>query len=397
MLYTRFKDLNLSRLGYGIMRMPETKPRGPINETEATALIEYAYEHGVNYFDTAFFYHACTSEQFIGKALAKFPRDTWYLADKFPGNFMSIVDGGLKLEFGGFRMDDTVFGSPAEIFDLQLERCGVDYFDFYLLHNLSEGTYDLYTDDGIGIVDYLLEQKKAGRIRHLGLSSHARPETIDKFLGRYDCFEYVQIQLNYLDWSLQDAGRKYEIITKHGLPVIVMEPLRGGKLAAPGEKGVAILKSERPDDTPAKWAFRFLQSLPNVSVVLSGMNTMEHLKENLNTFSRTEPATESEKVILQQVVDTMGRFLPCTACRYCCDTCPQKLDIPYLINILNETEIGVSWLVEDMLGSLSDEEKPQACINCGACSPLCPQNIDIPGTMARFSTFLENKKDPFSG
>ena len=394
MLYNKFKDLNLSRLGFGIMRMPTTAPRGPIDREFAAKLIEHAYENGVNYFDTAYFYHNGESERFIGGALAKYPRDTWYLADKFPGNFLNIEDGKLKLNSDSLGMAEATFEGPAEVFEQQLGKCGVDYFDFYLLHNLSENTYDLYTDEKTGIVDYLLKQKKAGRIRYLGLSSHARPETLEKFLDWRNCFEFVQIQLNYLDWSLQEADKKCRILEKHGLPIIVMEPVRGGKLANPGEKAVALLKAARPDDSPAKWAFRFVQSLPNIAVVLSGMNAMEHLNENIELFCNEEPLTESEQLVLQHVVDTMAESVPCTACRYCCGACPQNLDIPLLISIYNEAVVDMTWYVDELMEPLSDGEKPQSCINCGACSRLCPQNIDIPGTMAKFAALLTDIKEP---
>jgi len=379
------------------MRLPVIEPQKTIDEEKALALVDYAYNHGVNYFDTAYFYHSCKSEPFIGKALSAYPRDTWYLATKMPGNIMDVKDGAITLDLSGFKLGTATFSSLEGIFEQQLDRCGVDYFDFYLAHNLTESTYELYTDEKIGIVDYLLAQKKAGRIRHLGFSAHGRPETIDRFLSRYDCFEYAQIQLNYLDWTLQDAGKKYDIITKHGLPVIVMEPTRGGKLAKLGDAGAAILKAERPDDTAASWAFRFIQALPDVPVVLSGMTAMEHLVENIEIFSKDDPMPASEKAALQKVVETMADFVPCTACRYCCAACPQGLDIPMLISTYNEASYDkktisrLSWGVIDLLDGLIDSEKPQSCIACGACTPLCPQNIDIPDTMKKFSALLDNQ------
>ena len=400
MIYGRFKDLELSSLGFGLMRLPETEPNGPIDEKRATEMVDYAYEHGVNYFDTAYFYHAGESQKFIGKALSRYPRDSFYLANKFPGNFVSIVDGAYKLELGGFKMKDSVYSSAAELFERQLEHCGVDYFDFYMLHNLAESTYDLYTDEDLGIVDYLLEEKKKGRIRHFGFSSHGRPETIERFLNWRDCFEYAQIQLNYLDWSLQDADKKYEILTERGVPVIVMEPVRGGKLTNPGQDAAALLKAARPNDTPAVWAFRFLQSLPNIPVVLSGMSTMEQLKENIEIFGRIEPITDSEKGVLQRVVGTMSEFVPCTACRYCCGVCPQTLDIPLLLSTYNEAfyddvlDSKVSWYVDDLMSALSDDEKPHACTACGTCGPVCPQNIDISGALAKFAALLAKKEEP---
>jgi len=394
MIYSKFKDLSLSRLGFGCMRLPETESQKNIDEKKAFEMIDHAYRNGVNYFDTAYFYHAGESETFIGKALAQYPRDTWYLANKIPGNAMTIEDGNLKLDLGGFKMENVTFSSPAGIFEQQLERCNVDYFDFYMLHNMTEFTYDLYTDEKIGIIDYLLSQKKAGRIRHLGFSSHARPETLEKFLNSYDCFEFAQIQLNYLDWTLQEADKKYEVLTNHGMPIIAMEPMRGGKLAAPGDAETSILKAVRPDDTPASWAFRFLQSLPNVSIVLTGMSTMEQLVENIEIFSNDNHMPEPEKLTLQEVVDAMAEFVPCTACRYCCAKCPQELDIPMLISTYNEAVYDmrdvskVTWYVKDVLEALSEEEMPQACISCGTCVPLCPQSIDIPDTLAKFSALL---------
>jgi len=376
------------------MRMPTTEPNGPIDEQKSMELIEHAYKSGVNYFDTAFFYHSGKSENFIGKALAKYPRDTWYLADKMPGNFMSIENGKLKMKLGAMGMDDMAFDSPADVFEFQLEKCGVDYFDFFLLHNFCEDTYDLYTDKKIGIIDYLLEQKKAGRIRHFGFSTHAGPEEIEKILSRYKCFEFVQMQLNYLDWTLQEAGKVYEILTKYNVPVIVMEGVRGDKLANPGEKATAMLKGKRPNDSPAAWAFRFLQSLPNVALVLSGMTTMEQLKENLQIFSHEDPVTDAEKQLLQEVVDSMADFLPCTSCKYCMGSCPQKLDIPMLMYTCNEAMYDFSWIVRSTIAALPDEEKPSACIACGACSPLCPQNIDIPGAIAKLTDLLAKHSEP---
>ena len=389
MLYSAFGDLRLSRLGFGGMRLPDTGRDGVVDEEKTFELVDYAYRNGINYFDTAFFYHGGQSERVLGKALARYPRQSFYLADKFPGNQMDLVDGKLKMDLHWCNMGVMTFDSPAEIFELQLKNCRTDYFDFYLLHNLFEGTYDLYTDEKLGIISYFLEQKKAGRIRHLGLSTHARPETIDKFLTEYDCFEFVQIQLNYLDLSLQDAGRKYDVITKHGLPVVVMEPVRGGKLAKPGEKAAALLDAASPGESPASWAFRFLQALPNVAVVLSGMTYMEHLQENIEIFNKPGTMSEAEKEVLRQVVDIIGDFVPCTACKYCKEACPQKLDIPVLIAAYNEALWGgVTWYVTDVLETLADDEKPQACIACGSCRPLCPQNIDIPGAMAGFSGML---------
>ncbi len=381
MICRRFHDLNISHLGMGNMRLPTIGERGPIDEDRAREIIEYAYEHGINYFDTAYGYHGGESERFVGKVLNQYPRESWHLATKMPGHMMRYSNG--RLESVGYMAGHTV-ASPADIFEDQLEKCAVDYFDFYLLHNLCETAYDFYADEELGVVEYLLAQKEAGRIRHLGFSAHARAETIDEFLNWRDCFEFVQIQLNYLDWTLQDAKRKYEVITNHGIPVIVMEPCRGGRLAALNEKADAMLKTARPNDSIASWAFRYLQSLPNVQVVLSGMSTMEQIVENVLLFSEPDPTTAEEMELLQQVVATMVNLVPCTACRYCCDACPQGLDIPKLISMYNEARFENPFILNFTLGAMTEVELPSACLACGDCRELCPQDIDIPDIMDRF-------------
>ena len=386
MIYKQFKDMNLSWLGMGNMRLPTQGQRGPIDEEKARKIIEYAYENGVNYFDTAYRYHDGESESFVGKVLSQYPRESWYLATKMPGHMMNYENG--KLGFQGYLQGHTVT-SIAQIFEEQLEKCGVDYFDFYLLHNLCETSYDFYTDEDLAVVEYLLEQKKAGHIRHLGFSAHGRAETIDNFLNWKDCFEFVQIQLNYMDWTLQEAGKKYEVITKHGIPVVVMEPCRGGRLASLNEKADAMLKEVRPEDSIASWAFRYLQSLPNVSVVLSGMTTMEQLQENIQIFSIDDPVTENEKKVLDKAMETMVDMVPCTACRYCCEGCPQGLDIPKLISMYNETRFEFPFTLSFTLGAMKEEELPGACLACGACNQLCPQGIDIPDAMKNFADALK--------
>ena len=225
-----FKQLcgeNISRLGMGNMRLPTTE--GKIDYPKAQEIIDYLMAQGVNYYDTAYMYHGGESEKFIGQALKKYPRDSYFLASKMPHS---------ELEKGR---------SPQEIFEEQLSRCGVDHFDFYLLHNVSNNTYETFLDEKIGTIAYLLEQKKNGRIRHLGMSSHATPDILKKFLElQHQNMEFVQIQLNYLDWEMQDAQRQYEYICQYDLPVWVMEPCRGGRLAALSPEADAILKEAAP-------------------------------------------------------------------------------------------------------------------------------------------------------
>ena len=393
MIYKQFKDLRLSWLGLGAMRLPATGQDygSPIDHEKALELMEYAYEHGVNYYDTAYFYHGGESERFVGKVLARFPRESWYLASKMPGSLIRFSDG--KLEVSGFNMDSKIFSSPADIFEFQLKKCGVDYFDFYMLHNVSENNYGFYTDEKLNIIDCLVEQKAKGRIRHLGFSSHGRPDTIADFLNyldarNCDAFEFAMIQLNYMDWTLQDAGKKYDIITKHGLPVFVMEPLRGGKLANLGTNADNILKAARPTDSQVTWAFRYLQSLDNIPVILSGMSSMEQLKENLSLFAGHDPMTQTETALLQQVMENITELVPCTACRYCVEACPGNLNIPMLLKMYNEAGFHVGWFLKDALRAIKEDEKPSACTSCGNCNPVCPQGIDIPQAMKKFNELI---------
>ncbi len=385
MRYKPFQELSLSTLGMGNMRLPTVGEHGPIDERRAQELIEYAYAQGVNYFDTAYRYHNGESEPLAGKVLSQFPRDTWYLATKMPGHMMQYRDG--KLSFLGYLSGSPV-SSIAEIFEDQLARCRVEYFDFYLLHNVCETAYEFYTDEELGVVDYLLAQKKAGRIRHLGFSAHARTETIEKFLSFRDCFEFAQIQLNYLDWTLQDAGKKYALLTSRGIPVMAMEPCRGGRLASLGAVVDARFKQARPNDSVASWAFRFLQSLPNVQVVLSGMSTMEQLKENIALFSRHDPVTKQEQELLERAVAAIAEMIPCTACRYCCEGCPQGLDIPKLLSMYNELRFDNPFLLRFTLDAMTEAELPSACIACGACERLCPQGIAVPDILGKFHQAL---------
>ena len=371
-----FADLELSLLGMGNMRLP-VRADGKIDREKAQAIIDLAYKSGINYFDTAFRYHGGESELFIGEALKKYPRDSWCLASKLPGHMMH-VDADGRLGFHGY-LSDFHCDSIGDIFEEQLKKCQVDWFDFYLLHNLNENSYDFYTDPRVGAVEYLLKQKEAGRIRHLGFSSHGSAETIDKFLTLHPgVFEFVQIQLNYLDWTLQDARTKYDVIVKHGLKVVVMEPMRGGKLANLPADAEAILQIVSPERTPASWAFRFLQELPGVQVVLSGMTTLEQLEENIALFSVDDPLSEAEHAALDRAVERLLNAIPCTACRYCTEECPQKLEIPKIIEEYNRMQNErVEWPTDD------EAMDPARCIGCGVCAQVCPQGIQVPEIMRK--------------
>jgi uncharacterized protein len=374
MLYQNFKGLQLSALGFGAMRLPTEGDRfsTPVNEPEAARIVKYAFEHGVNYFDTAYSYHRGDSERIIGRILKQFPRHEFYLATKFPGHEIRPT------------------WNAAAIFEEQLVKCGVDYFDFYLLHNVYESSLKTYLNPQWGILDYLLEQKKIGRIRHLGLSSHGQLETLTGFLNLYgDQMEFCQIELNYLDWTLQDAQSRYEMLSGRGIPVWVMEPVKGGKLAKLSPENEARLKALRPDESTAAWAFRWLQGLSNVKMVLSGMSRIEQVEDNLKTFSAKKPLTPEEITLLEQIAAGMTDLLPCTACRYCLAGCPQKLDIPTLLAYYNECRFSPSIVILDAIAAMAPQQRPSACISCGNCRETCPQKIEVPEALKTFQAILD--------
>lgn len=375
MLYHEFQGLELSALGMGAMRLPVIDgDDARVDENAVKEMVAYAIEHGVNYFDTAWGYHNGQSELALGRALAAYPRDSFYLADKFPGYDLSNMD---KVE---------------EIFEAQLKKCGVDYFDFYLFHNVCELNIDAYLNRSHRIYAYLTEQKKNGRIRHLGFSAHGSCEVIRRFLDAYgDAMEFAQIQLNYLDWDFQGAKEKVELLTAHGLPVWVMEPLRGGSLAKLAPEEEEKLRALRPDESVASWAFRFLQSVPEVTVILSGMSNLEQLKQNVATFSQDRPLNEAERTALLGIAgDTVKKIvLPCTACRYCTSHCPQGLNIPELLALYNEHCFTKGGFIAPMaISAIPEDKRPNACIGCRSCEAVCPQQIKISEAMADFSRML---------
>ena len=238
-------------------------------------------------------------------------------------------------------------------------------------------------------MDYFVEQKRQGRIGHLGFSCHGGVDTLRTFLDYCgDKMEFCQIQLNYLDWTLQNAKEKYELLTDRGVGVWVMEPVRGGRLARLSESENSRLHSMRPDEKSAAWAFRFLQGLPNVKMILSGMSDMAQMTENVETFHEEKPLTDAEQAALLEIAEGMKNSIPCTACRYCCDGCPQKLDIPMLIAAYNELRFSPAVNVAMRLDALSDDKKPSACIGCKKCTRICPQDIDVPEAMKGLSEEL---------
>lgn len=376
MIYRAFKELQLSALGMGCMRLPVVDgDDARIDEKAAEEMVAYAMDHGVNYYDTAWGYHNGNSETVMGRILSAYPRESFCLADKFPGYDLSNMD---KVE---------------EIFEKQLEKCRTEYFDFYLFHNVCEMNIDAYLDESHGIHTYLMKQKKNGRIRHLGFSAHGSYSVMKRFLEKYGSdMEFCQIQLNYLDWSFQEAKGKVELLREYHIPVWVMEPLRGGALASLDSDAEKKLKELRPEEKTPAWAFRFLQSIPEVKVTLSGMSNGQQLKENIQTYEEEKPLNKKEMHALLDIAEDMVRkiVLPCTACHYCVSHCPQGLDIPGLLSLYNEHCFTRGGFIAPMaLSAVPEEKQPSACIGCRSCEAVCPQQIKISEAMADFTKRLK--------
>ena len=372
MIYSDFKGIKLSALGLGCMRLPCVEGNSAQIDMEAAEkMVAYSFEKGINYFDTAWGYHSGMSEPVMGEILSKYPRDSYYLATKFPGYDVSNMD---KVE---------------EIFEKQLARLKTDYFDFYLFHNVCEKNIDGYLDEKFGIYKYLTEQKKRGRIRYLGFSTHGSIHTMKRFLEAYGKdMEFCQLQVNWLDWDFQNARAKIELVRSYGIPVWIMEPVRGGKLAVLAPEYMERLRAFRPEATAAEWAFRFLQSLPEAVVTLSGMSNMEQLSENIETYSESRPLNEDEMAALLEIAADMTAktALPCTSCRYCVDHCPMGLDIPWFIELYNEhVYSGGGFIAPMALDAVSEDKRPSACLGCRACEAVCPQGIKISEMMTDFT------------
>ncbi|MBE5953675.1 MAG: oxidoreductase [Lachnospiraceae bacterium] len=371
MIYKEFQGKKLSALGMGAMRLPVVDGKNDVIDETATAeMFDYAIEHGINYFDTAWGYHDGQSELVVGKLLKKYPRESFYIATKFPG------------------YDIANMSKVEEIFEKQLEKTGMEYFDFYLFHNVCELNIDGYLDEKYGIFEYLMKQKENGRIKHLGFSTHGSYNTVKRFLEAYgEHMEFCQVQLNYIDYEFQNAKTKLELLEEYNIPVWVMEPVRGGMLAKLDDEYEAKLKTLRPDEKIPAWSFRYLQTLPNIVVTLSGMSNFEQLKDNIGTYEEDKPLNEEEFATLMGIAENMVNkiALPCTSCKYCTTHCPKGLNIPELIEIYNEHIFtGGGFLAPFALKSMPKEKWPHECIGCKKCEAVCPQLIQISHMMKDF-------------
>lgn len=365
-------DITLPLLGFGMMRLPLSKPGDStaIDVDAAEKLVDYAMAHGINYFDTAWLYHGGHSETVTGRLLAKYPRQSYFLATKlYLGKNPTVADA-------------------EKMFSEQLRKCRTEYFDFYLLHALNATSWAMCKRNGL--YEFLKRKQQTGKIRHIGFSFHDHYSVLEKIASERE-WDFAQIQLNAFDWFGYHSREQYEILEKHGIPAIVMEPLRGGTLAKLNPEAVRILKDAAPEATPADWAFRYAGSLPNVLTVLSGMNQMEHLAANTAVYSPLKPLSETDRKTLDRAMEAYrkSRTIPCTACNYC--ACPAGVNIPRIFGMYNDYAVDRNrerfrW----QYGQLAPDERAGECVGCLSCIPKCPQQINIPEELAKIRREFES-------
>lgn len=362
--------IEIPLLAYGCMRFPTKDNK--IDFDASKKLIHHAMANGLNYFDTAYPYHDGESETFLGKVLPEFPRESYFLADKLPI---------WKIE----SHDDA-----EKYFNEQLEKCQTEYFDFYLLHAM--GSKRLEIMEKFNLYDFIKKKKAEGKIKYIGFSFHDKNDVLEKLVSDYE-WDFIQLQINYWDYSEDDAKEAYEIITKKNIPCFVMEPVRGGFLSSFAPQVEKYMKNYAPDKSISSWAIRWVASLPNVATVLSGMSNMEQLKDNLNTISSFEPINNEELKIIDTVIEDLRKIkpVPCTGCRYCMD-CSFGVNIPQIFEIYNnykKTE-NKDLAYKNYFDFLSDKSQAHNCTKCGECIPKCPQHINIPEELEKIEKELSS-------
>lgn len=361
----KYKDIEVPLLALGCMRLP--MKNNEIDQQELDRMVDYCMQHGANYFDTAYMYVDAKSEIAIGKSLKRYKREDFILADKSPIYKMKTREDVRK------------------IFEEQLKKCQVDYFDFYMCHNINKNTVDTYRN--VAMYEELEKLKKEGKIKYLGFSFHGTPDILREVVKEHK-WDFAQLQINYLDWDVVKAREQYEIVQAQNIPVTVMEPLRGGGLVNLSDKALAKLKEHYPDTTPAEFGLRWASSRKNVVTVLSGMSNLQQVKENIQTFINYKDMTEEENKVadeIAKIIQSQGE-INCTACKYCMEVCPRGINIPAAFALYNQYKVtNNKMLFTIYYETLSDNEQPDACIKCGLCNKNCPQNLQIPELLAKIS------------
>lgn len=361
----KFDNTDMPLIALGCMRLPMRD--GKIDMVELDKMVEYAMAHGANYFDTAYMYVDGKSENAIGEILKKYPRESFILTDKNPAYLVNSPEDVHKL------------------FNEQLKKCQVEYFDNYMVHNINKNTLSNYRDNDM--YGELLKLKKQGKIKHLGFSFHGDPAMLREVIKEHD-WDFCQLQINYLDWEVVNADELYQIADEAGVPVIVMEPLRGGVLCDLPQKAADKLKAECPDDTQASFGLRWVANKPRVFTILSGMSNLQQLKENVDTFVKYREFTEREDKVaheIAQIIQSQGA-ISCTACKYCMEVCPRGINIPGIFGLYNmykgSTAANASFMFVYNYNALEESTRADKCIKCGLCNKNCPQSLDIPKLLA---------------
>ena len=361
----KFKDLDIPLLGFGCMRLP--MQGNEIDMQELDKMVDYCMEHGANYFDTAYMYVNGQSENAMGKTLSRYKREDYILADKSPIYKMKTQEDVRK------------------IFEEQLNKCKVEYFDFYMCHNINKNTVDTYRN--VNMYEELLKLKNEGKIKYLGFSFHGTPEILREVVKEHK-WDFCQLQINYLDWDVVKAHEQYDIAQEADIPVIVMEPLRGGGLVNLSDKSMEKLKEHYPNATPAEFGLRWAASRQNVITVLSGMSNLEQVKQNIDTFINYEDMTKEEERVadeMAKIIQSQGE-INCTACKYCLEVCPKNINIPAAFALYNQYKVVNNKMMFTIYyDTLDDSERPEECIKCGLCSRNCPQNLEIPDLLVKIA------------
>ncbi len=363
-----------SKMGFGCMRLPQTNPDDAtsIDIDQLKDMVDAFLEAGNTYFDTAYVYHDGTSETALKAALVdRYPRDAYTIATKCLAWAQPTAE------------------AAKACFDTSLERLGVDYVDYYLLHNVGGKRTEKF--DEYGLWDYFGQKKAEGKIRFLGFSMHDNAERLDQLLTAHPEMDFVQLQVNYLDWDdpVTESRKLMEGAEKHGKPVVIMEPARGGRLCELPDAAAEALRAVNPDMSQATWAYRFCWNLPNVLVVLSGMSAIEQTRENVAAYAANKPLSAEERSAIDAAVAALRSLgeIPCTNCRYCVKDCPQGVKIPETMALLNlEAMTGDHEFVKGLYSWQAAEGYASTCIQCGTCESMCPQGIDI---IERLKTAVE--------